>query len=251
MPNINTTYIPSNPWDTCGLTSAMPTDTFTVSPSPVVYDLPQTYLQGNESLLEHLVFAVLFLILFAFVRLRGKELLSELLQVLFKRKKAEIILNEGISSNLICYVISLLLSFSMIATGISYGVWDKLNVLPALYIFTALILYHFILIGILHLLGWTFNAPGTASEAIVHLWSNNIMSGLLISPFIIAILFVQNFAVVPLLKLVIFSLVLFLIVKMLRWIEILFAYRVSILYMILYLCALEVMPLLVLLKLVA
>lgn len=72
----------------------------------------------------------------------------------------------------------------------------------------------------------------------------------LISPFVIAIFFVKSFAVIPLLKIVIFGAILLMIVKIIRWIEILITHRVSILYMILYLCALEIMPLLVLYKMV-
>ena len=87
-----------------------------------------------------------------------------------------------------------------------------------------------------------------ADEVIVNLWTYNILSGLLISPFVIAIFFVKSFAVIPLLKIV--GAILLMIVKIIRWIEILITHRVSILYMILYLCALEIMPLLVLYKMV-
>ena len=66
----------------------------------------------------------------------------------------------------------------------------------------------------------------------------------------LAIFFVKSFAVIPLLKIVIFGAILLMIVKIIRWIEILITHRVSILYMILYLCALEIMPLLVLYKMV-
>ena len=103
---------------------------------------------------------------------------------------------------------------------------------------------------IVRLFGWTFNAKNMADEVIVNLWTYNILSGLLISPFVIAIFFVKSFAVIPLLKIVIFGAILLMIVKIIRWIEILITHRVSILYMILYLCALEIMPLLVLYKMV-
>jgi hypothetical protein len=71
-----------------------------------------------------------------------------------------------------------------------------------------------------------------ADEFIVNLWTYNILSGLLISPFVIAIFFVKSFAVIPLLKIVIFGAILLMIVKIIRWIEILITHRVSILYMI-------------------
>ena len=116
--------------------------------------------------------------------------------------------------------------------------------------FLFLFLYHFLLLLIVRLFGWTFNAKNMADEVIVNLWTYNILSGLLISPFVIAIFFVKSFAVIPLLKIVIFGAILLMIVKIIRWIEILITHRVSILYMILYLCALEIMPLLVLYKMV-
>ena len=76
--------------------------------------LPSTQLEHNKDLFGNVLFTVGFLIIFAFVRLRGKDLFYNLLNTLLKRKKAEIILNEGISSNLICYILSLCLSFSII-----------------------------------------------------------------------------------------------------------------------------------------
>ena len=82
--------------------------------------LPSTQLEHNKDLFGNVLFTVGFLIIFAFVRLRGKDLFYNLLNTLLKRKKAEIILNEGISSNLICYILSLCLSFSIISIGIVY-----------------------------------------------------------------------------------------------------------------------------------
>lgn len=225
-------------------------DSISVCPIERQY-LSPILLKGNDNMLGDLIFTTVFLIVFAFVRLRGKDLLPNLLNILIKRKKAEIVLNEGISSNLICYILALLLSFSVVATGIIYLGTGQFQSLPILYIFAGLTCYHFFLLGLIKMLGWTFNARNTASEAIVNLWTYHIMGGLLISPFIIAIFFVKSYATLPLLNVVIFSLGLFLFVKLIRWIEILFAHRVLILYMILYLCALEVMPLLILYKMTA
>ncbi len=213
--------------------------------------LPQIPLKTNENVLGNLIFTIVFLMVFAFVRLRGKDLLPNLLNILVKRKKAEVILNEGISSNLVCYVLSLILSFSAISTGIIFLSSGNFEIIPILYLFAILIFYHFILLGLFKLLGWTFNAQGTAAEAIVNLWTYHIMAGLLVAPFVIAIFFVQSYAIILLLNVVIFSLILFQVVKFIRWLEILFAHRVLILYMILYLCALEVMPLFILYKMMA
>lgn len=251
MPDINTTYSPFESNDSiCSLNRAEAADTFVIC-SPADYSLPYTRLHTNNDLIGDLLFTIAFMIIFAFVRLRGKDLFYNLLNVLIKRKKAEIILNEGISSNLICYILSLCLSFSILSISISFLAWDEFLTIHSLYIFGGLFVYHFLLLILIRLLGWTFNAKNTADEFIVHLWTYHITLGLLISPFIIALFFVQNFAVIPLLKVVIFTLILLLIIKIVRWVEILFSHRVSVLYMILYLCALEIMPLLVLYKVVA
>lgn len=213
--------------------------------------MPASFLKADTNLLGSLIFTTIFLIIFAFVRLRGKDLLMTLFSVMIKRKKTETILNEGISPNLICYLLSLLLSFSSISASIVYFAQQQLNLKYTFYICGSLLAYHFVLLLLVKLLGWTFNARTAASETIVNIWAYHIMCGLLISPFVIAIFFVKTFATGLLLKIIIFSLILFYIVKFIRWIEILFAHRVLILYMILYLCALEVMPLLILYKLIA
>ncbi|MDB9247341.1 DUF4271 domain-containing protein, partial [Odoribacter splanchnicus] len=179
--------------------------------------LPSTQLEHNKDLFGNVLFTVGFLIIFAFVRLRGKDLFYNLLNTLLKRKKAEIILNEGISSNLICYILSLCLSFSIISIGIVYIIEGSFINLFTLYLFIGLFLYHFLLLLIVRLFGWTFNAKNMADEVIVNLWTYNILSGLLISPFVIAIFFVKSFAVIPLLKIVIFGAILLMIVKIIRW----------------------------------
>lgn len=250
MPNINTTYFLSNPDTTICRLDENKTDTLELC-SPLAPSLPTSYLIKNENLWGDFIYTIFFLIIFAFIRLRGKDLLSNLLNVLFKRKKAEIILNEGIASNLICYILSLILSFSAISICITFIVWDNVLSFYTFSIFAGLFAYHFLLLLMIRLLGWTFNSKNIANEVIINLWTYNILTGLLISPFIISTFFVQAFAIIPLLKIVIISLIIFIIVKMIRWVEILFSYRVSILYMILYLCGLEIMPLLVLYKVVA
>ena len=261
MLNTDTIYSHSNPrntvWDISGqqYDSICPlekaeTETIIICPAERHY-LPQVLLKTNEHIMGDLLFTIIFLMIFAFVRLRGKDLLPNLLNILVKRKKAEVILNEGISSNLVCYVLSLILSFSVISIGITYLTSGDFEIIPSLYLFAVLIFYHFFLLGLLKLLGWTFNARNTAAEAIVNLWTYHIMSGLLVAPFVIAIFFVRSYAIVPLLNVVIFGLILFQVVKFIRWLEILFAHRVLILYMILYLCALEVMPLFILYKMTA
>jgi len=250
MQNTNTIYFHSDGRDSLSPLFPPRQDTFILCPSSVSR-LPYTPLQTNHNLIANLSFTVAFLMIFAFVRLRGKELFSNLLNILWKRKKAEIIQNEGIAANLICYVLSLGLSFSILAICVVYLISGHFLNLQSLYIFAGLLGYHFFLLAIIRLLGWTFNARNITDEVVINVWTYHILIGLLVSPFVIALFFVRSFAVMPLLKIVTSGLLLFMSIKIIRWFEILFSYKVSILYMFLYLCTLEIMPLLVLYKVVA
>ncbi|CCZ81059.1 DUF4271 domain-containing protein [Odoribacter laneus] len=198
-----------------------------------------------------LIYTLVFLIIFAFLRIRSKGLFSLMLSVLIKRKKYELILNEGIPSNLGYYILALLLSFSILATGIAYFSFHAFYLKPIIYIFCFLILYHICTLCTVRLLAWTFNIRNVKEEVIVNIWTYNILIGLFISPLVLSLFFVKLFALPLLAKIITICLVMFYLVKLIRWFEILFTYRVSILYMILYLCALEVIPLLILYKYVA
>ena len=253
MPNTNTTFFPSDTVGTAEQT-VYGTETNTVAfetCSPDVRDLPYVRLATNSDLPGNLLYTIIFMILFAFIRLRGRDLLYNLFSILVNRKKAEIVLNEGISSNLICYVLALCLSFSALAGFLSFCVHGSFLTIHSLYYFAGLTLFHFLLLMFVHLLGWTFNAKNATHEMAVNIWTYHIVIGLLLSPFVLSLFFVKSFAVIPLAKIVIFGFGLLMIVKNVRWIEILFIHRVSILYMILYLCTLEIMPLLVLYKVVS
>ncbi|MDE7373736.1 MAG: DUF4271 domain-containing protein, partial [Odoribacter sp.] len=174
-----------------------------------------------------------------------------LFNIFINRKKADVVQNEGISSNLVCYGLTLGLSFSALAVFLSFVVHGSFLTLHSLYYFVGLSLFHILLLMFVRLSGWTFNARSTAHEMAINIWTYHIVIGLVLSPFVLSLFFVKSFAVLPLVKIVIFAFGLLMIVKNIRWIEILFAHRVSILYMILYLCTLEIMPLLVLYKLVS
>ena len=109
MPNTDITYFHSEQ----DSLSILPlhqteTDTFEIY-MPAGRFLPSTQLEHNKDLFGNVLFTVGFLIIFAFVRLRGKDLFYNLLNTLLKRKKAEIILNEGISSDLLYSILMFVL----------------------------------------------------------------------------------------------------------------------------------------------
>ena len=253
MPNTNTTFFLSDSVGTATQT-VYGTETDSVAfeaYSPTVCDLPYVRLDTNTDLAGNLLFTIIFMVIFAFIRLRGRDLLYNLFSILVNRKKADIVLNEGISSNLVCYILALSLSFSALAGFLSFIVYGTFLTFHSLYYFVGLSLFHFLLLMFVHLSGWTFNARSAAHEMAVNIWTYHIVIGLVLSPFVLSMFFVKSFAVIPLAKIVIYAFCLLMIVKNIRWVEILFIHRVSILYMILYLCTFEIMPLLVLYKVVS
>lgn len=250
MQNTNTTYIPSDSFsfrgNPCRVTQ---TKNDSIVNIPLKTPVPVVPLNKTRHTPGCLLYTVIFLIIFAFLRIRGKGLIPLWFQILVKKKKFEIVLNDGITPNLVYYLLSLFLSFSAIAVGVDYIVHARLDVEHILYIFIALFVYHIGLVLLIHYIGWTFNRYYAAEEVIINLWVFHILTGLSISPFILALFFVKSFAIPLLLKIITICLALFYLVKFIRWLEILYAHRVSIFYMILYLCALEVIPLLILYKL--
>lgn len=252
MQNTNTTYSPyksSVLSDTTKHSDALPWQT---EDSLVIIPLkngrPGILLNKAENLTGSLIYTVLFLIVFAVIRLRGKNLFSLLLNVVIKKKKYEIILNEGITQNLIYYFLSLSLSFSILAIALTYLTQRDFDIHQIFYILTFLTVWHLFFLCVLRLCSWIFNTRSIGEEASINLWAYHIIAGLLISPFVLAAFFVKAFAIQLLIKTIVICLILFYLVKFLRWLEILLSYRVPIFYMILYLCALEVIPLLVLYK---
>ena len=212
---------------------------------------PAIHEKEEQDILGPLLYTVVFLIVFAFIRLRSKDLVITLLSAVVSQKKTELILNEGITSNLLYYILALFLSFSVLSVGGIYFVTGEFMLRYSFWIFCGLVFYHFFELSLIRIFGWTFNSRYISDEAAVNLWTFNIMTGLLVAPLIIAVFFVKAFSVTVVIKIAVFCLIFLFVVKFLRWLQILFIHRVSIFYIILYLCALEIMPLLILYRLVA
>lgn len=253
MQNTSTIYSPCKISDGDSLASGdsiaalSPEDTVVLV--PLKDFAPKILLNKPENLTGSLIYTIIFLIIFAVIRLRGKNLFPLLFQVVAKKKRYEIILNEGIVQNLVYYLLSLFLSFSILSIALTYLTRHNFDLHQILYILGFLTGWHLLLICMLRLCSWIFNAKAAGEEGIVNLWVYHIVGGLLISPFVLASFFVKAFAVQTMMKIIVMCLILFYLVKFTRWVGILFAYKVPIFYMILYLCALEVIPLLVLYKL--
>ena len=213
---------------------------------PEDYALPYTRVDAHDDAVGNVVFLAVFLLVFAWVRLYGKDLLPTLLQVLFKRKRAAAILNEGGYLLTLYHFLCLGLSFSVLAVFLDYFCTGEFIGSFSLYAFAGLLAYHFFMAGLLRFLGWIFNAKGIAAEAVIHLWTFHICAGLLASPFVLVLLFAREYAAGLLVRVVLVIIGCIFVGKILRAVAILFSNKVSILYMILYLCALEMIPMLVL-----
>lgn len=222
-------------------------DTFKIC-QPTIVSIPYSRIDTGKNISYNLIFTIIFLAIFAIIRLRGKDLITDIIYATIQRKRIIPLLNEGILPNLVFYSMGLVLSFSILAVFLTYLVTQSFLSIYSLALFGGLLMYHLILILIVHLLGWTFHARLIASEFIASIWTFHISLGLLIAPFVIALFFVREIAISPLITATIICLSLLMIVKIVRWFVIFFHYKVSILYMILYLCALELIPLLFLYK---
>ena len=98
-------------------------------------------------------------------------------------------------------------------------------------------------------LGYVFKAANESKEYVFTTFLYNKNLGLFLFPVIIASPFVQPFAVEWLMYIGVFMILFFYILRLTRGLKILFRKHVSIFYMILYLCALEILPLLMIYKL--
>lgn len=251
MQNTSTTYslCDTLAWDPAAFCDTVPEETVIVVP---LKDLaPRIPLHKPERQTGSLIYTVAFLIVFAVIRLRGKNLFPLLTNVIANKKKYEMVLNEGITQNLVYYFLSLFLSFSVLSIAFTYLTRQDFDLHRILCILLYLIGWHLFFICVLRLCSWIFDFRGAREECVVNLWAYHIAGGLVIAPFVLAAFFVKPFAIPLIIKITAVCLILFCLFKFIRWIKILLAYNVPIFYMILYLCTLEVMPWLVLYKLLA
>lgn len=211
-------------------------------------DVPLKGQQDVDFMSGMLLYTIIFLGLLAFIRLRGKGMFSSLFSFFFKQKNQEKIYTEGLRPNYFFLFLTFCLSASVLSIFFVYVIRRDVIFDDTVLVFTLFAGYHLFLIGFIRLLGWTFNARHCAKEMVTNLWVYNTVIGLMISPFVIALFYVRPTSVQPLIYFIFTIFSIYLIFRFIRLIKILFEYRVSILYMILYLCALEILPFLVLYK---
>lgn len=104
---------------------------------------------------------------------------------------------------------------------------------------------------IIRLCGYIFNIENEAKEYIHTIFTLNRTYGIIIIPIICFIPYIKPFAQEILIITGLIAALILFILRLFRGIWILFKKQLSIFYMILYLCALEILPLLILLKTIA
>ncbi|MDR0982085.1 MAG: DUF4271 domain-containing protein [Culturomica sp.] len=214
---------------------------------PMNERMPWYSIKKNEHLYDNLIYVIIFLTLFAFIRIRGQFFMLWTKSIV-SIKKTALIISEGMISDSFYYILAASLSFSVISTVISYLFFERINFEITFYIFSILWIWQIISLIIVRLCGWIFNRSKVAKEAIVNIWIFNIMTGIIISPLLFALFFVKQFAVATLIKIIITLVIVLCLMRIIRWCKIFLANKVSIFYMILYLCTLEVFPIMVFYK---
>lgn len=193
------------------------------------------------------LYLIVFLGMVAFLRLQGKRILPMLFTYVFGRRRVSGLVGEDLRQEYGNVWLTLLVGYSSLAMGISFlgGFSWRIMGLALL----GLMLYQLLLSVLIVFLGWVFNASRCASEACLALCAANAVTSLVLSPFVLSLFFVWEHVVPELLRTLYVLLAICLIFKWIRLFGILFEFKISVFYMILYLCTLEITPWLVTYKL--
>ncbi len=116
-------------------------------------------------------------------------------------------------------------------------------------ILSGLVLLYLGKIVVIRSLGYIFKASNDSKEYLFTTFLYNKNLGLFLFPVIIGLPFVQPYVAKSLINIGLLMVFFFFILRIARGLKILFRKHVSIFYMILYLCALEIFPLLMIYKL--
>ena len=138
---------------------------------------------------------------------------------------------------------------SVIATAIAFLGPLAPSWTTATIIFALLWAYQLAWTLLIFLLGWTFNAARCAAHATRTFRLANTVIGIAASPFLLSALFAPPSLRPILLVAAAITAATCILVKYIKLITILFTHKISIFYMILYFCALEILPVIVLYKL--
>ncbi|WP_321310460.1 DUF4271 domain-containing protein [Marinifilum fragile] len=135
-----------------------------------------------------------------------------------------------------------------------YNYWfsgsdNKTNLLTFFYTLAVFLLIYFGKFVVIRTLAYIFDGAKEGKEYLHTVFIYNKNLGIFLLPVTLSVPFIADFAAYLLLNAGIVIALIFYLFRLFRGIKILFRKHVSIFYMILYLCALEILPLLVIYKL--
>ncbi len=143
------------------------------------------------------------------------------------------------------YFLSLAFSFLIISVGTSFCIRYKLDFRTSIKLFIGLTGYHFSLILILKWIGWTFESENGIKTLYTFRIKFNIYMGFILAPLVILMFLLPPELNSVLIRIGIFLSIISLLYCYFWCVRLLFICRFSIFYIILYLCALEIAPILI------
>jgi hypothetical protein len=134
-------------------------------------------------------------------------------------------------------------NFSSINTG------KASSFLTFVYTLAGFLLLYFGKFIVVRIIGYIFDGVKESKEYLHTVFIYNKNLGIFLLPVTLSVPFIADFAIYFLLIIGLIIAIVFYLLRLIRGVKILFRKHVSIFYMILYLCALEILPLLVIYKL--
>ncbi|MDE5423513.1 DUF4271 domain-containing protein [Ancylomarina sp. DW003] len=208
---------------------------------------------GNDWFVGVILFS---LFLLASTKFLFSKYLSKLIESIFNSHTANnLFLEKNINMvkgsvlvNLL-FVVNISLFAINVMNHFSVSIDNENGFQEFLLVFVAVLCLYIGKVIVVRSLGYIFNGNNESKEYLFTTFLYNKNLGLFLFPVIIALPFIQPHAVIWLINIGLFMLLFFYILRIARGLKILFRKHVSIFYMILYLCALEIFPLLMIYKL--
>ncbi len=196
------------------------------------------------------------IVLMAIVRFSFSKYLHKVLDSILNYQTASNLLSEKNMRNLRGSIFLNFLFFVNLALFlVQYAVYilslnqESNNFIFFLYSFLILIIVYSGKAILIRLIGYIFGAKKESKEYLHTVFIYNKNLGIFLLPIIISVPFIALYATSILLNIGLSITLIFYIFRLFRGFKILFRQHVSIFYMILYLCALEILPLLMIYKL--
>ncbi len=217
------------------------------APKPIIHYTHYDYLIASVLLLMYILFVMLYI--------KNRKRLNQVIKAFYINRFASQLAREEVSVvNRVSVLLSVIFLFSItlfIRQIMEYYCWfSEVNeMLLFLSILASVIMVYAVKFITIKFLGFVFKTAKETDEyaLTVLLYINSL--GLFLLPIVVCIAFAQNVSIEIFIKIGLYLLALFLFTRMVRGLIIgLNSVRVSKFYLFLYLCSLEILPLIVMIK---